>query len=107
MLTRVRAAGPYHNAFRDEIMALEHLANSQYHLGNSLGAENSLKASISLISGAKGERDPKVIANMTLLENWLRHWGRDAEADDIKAQINVLTAQDEVDENVAELLQQT
>jgi hypothetical protein len=102
-LSRVRAAGLYHNSYRDELMALEYIAEANYQLKDFSAAEATLHEVLVVTKRAVGEADPKSIENLSLLETWLREWGRHVEADGIKTKIRDLTGHDEIDQDVAKL----
>ena len=80
------------------ISGLEALAESQYNLNKPELAEKNLREAIDLTVFEEGERDLHVVPNLTMLEGWLREWGREEEADMLKQELDGLIGKDEIDE---------
>jgi len=80
------------------ISGLESLAESQYHLNKPELAEKNLKEAIDLTVSEEGERDLNVVPNLTMLEEWMREWGREEEADKLKKELEGLIGKDDIDE---------
>ena len=80
------------------ISGLETLAECQYHLNKPDQAEKSLREAIDLTVSEEGERDLNVVPNLTMLEEWLREWGREEEADKLKEELEGLIGTDDIDE---------
>lgn len=51
-----------------------------------------------MIAGAWGVEHPWVTEFMNVLDGWLRGWGREEDANTVRAEINVLMGKDEIDE---------
>ena len=80
------------------ISGLEALAESQYHLNKPKLAERNIKEAIELTVSTEGERDLHIVPNLTMLEGWLREWGREEEADKLKEELDELIGRDDIDD---------
>ncbi|KAH6722305.1 hypothetical protein BKA61DRAFT_172799 [Leptodontidium sp. MPI-SDFR-AT-0119] len=85
----------------DKIYALEIVARCQYHQDKNGLAEMNLREVIRLASERRGMKDSWAIDIMVLLEGWLREWGREEEAEELKVQRESLLKFDEMDEELA------
>jgi hypothetical protein len=81
-----------------KIDSLVLISRAQYNQNKRALAENSLRRAIQVIVDEWGIADPLVIDDLILLEEWLREWGREEEADRVRAEIDVAIGRDEIDE---------
>jgi hypothetical protein len=85
----------------DRMNALEIIACSQYGQHKNELAERNSRDLLRIGSKVWGEKDPWVVAFMVRLEEWLRDWGREGEAEDLRAEREELMALDEMDAELA------
>jgi hypothetical protein len=76
------------------------LAQSQYYQNKRCLAEKNLRQAIQLSISKWGRTDPYALHLMLNLGAWLRKWGREDEADRLKAEIREGTGRDEIDEEL-------
>ncbi|KAH9223516.1 hypothetical protein DL95DRAFT_492669 [Leptodontidium sp. 2 PMI_412] len=88
----------------DKIDALEIVARSQYHQDKNGLAEMNLREALRLTSERWGMEDPWAIDFMAVLEGWLRIWGREDEAEELKVRRKSLLKLDEMDEELAQVV---
>jgi hypothetical protein len=74
------------------------MAYNQYQQHQAKAAEGSQRTAIEIITEYWGMNHPLVIEMMVVLEQWLRSWGRQEEADGLQAEIDKLLGRDEIDE---------
>jgi hypothetical protein len=82
----------------NKVEALEVIAWSQFQQHKTNSAEMNMLDAIKLVVDHWGITDPWAIRNMIHLEGWLRNWGREEDADKLKAKIGQLIGRDEIDE---------
>jgi len=80
-----------------KIQALELIAYTQYSQNKMGQAEKTMRDVIEMIVDQWGVTDPGVIENTVVLERWLRSWGREEEANNLKADIEEFIGKDEID----------
>ena len=83
--------------WKSELLSLYCCALAQHGLGKTELAEHHMRAAIKCYVRVVGQRGPFAIKQRLLLESWLREWGRDADADVLRAEINSFVVQE--DEN--------
>ena len=93
LLAQARAIQDYQGM----VMGLNYVCRTQYRLGKWELAKGTALEAIELITREKGATNPLVINLKWDLTKWLREWGRDAEADRLKAEIEELIKQHDVD----------
>ncbi|KAF8859252.1 hypothetical protein BDZ45DRAFT_742491 [Acephala macrosclerotiorum] len=81
-----------------KIEALELLGRSKYNQDKRRLAEENQRSVIKIIVDNFGVNDSWAIKNMVILETWLRDWGREMEANELKAQIDEAIGKDMTDE---------
>lgn len=82
----------------ESIIALKFMAESQYQQHQPKEAERSLRVALEMVTKYGGMNHLLAIEIMIDLEKWLRGWGRQEEADELEAEINILVGRDEIDE---------
>jgi hypothetical protein len=82
----------------ENIIVLKFMAQSQYQQHQVKAAEGSLRMAIEMVTEYGGMNHPLAIEIMVNLEEWLRGWGRQEEADELQAKIDKLVGRDEIDE---------
>jgi hypothetical protein len=87
----------------ERTVAAKLLALSHYKRDNRSLAENNVRRALRLSMNEWGMNHSNVIEYMVLLEGWLRDWGREEEADKVKAEAEAAIGQDEVDKEPSEL----
>jgi hypothetical protein len=80
------------------VEALEVIAWSQFEQHKANSAEKNMLDAIKLVVDQRGITDPRAIRSMIELEEWLRNWGREEDADMLKAERAQLIGRDEIDE---------
>ena len=85
---------------KQQAEALALLAHSQYLQNKRCLAEENLRHALQLAISLWGRTDPYVLGLMIELEGWLREWGREDEADRLKAEIDEVVGRDEIDEEL-------
>jgi hypothetical protein len=76
---------------------LEILAWSQYKLDKRAAAEKNLREVVGICVLEWGTKDSVTIDAMVTLQFFLREWGREAEADQLKLEIDKFIGWDEID----------
>ncbi|KAH7356723.1 hypothetical protein BKA65DRAFT_592287 [Rhexocercosporidium sp. MPI-PUGE-AT-0058] len=89
---------------QDKTRTLDMVAKSQYGQDKNDLAEMNSREAIWLVSEKWGREDPWVIELMARLEEWLRQWGREEEADELKAEMESLLKLDEMEEELANIV---
>ena len=79
-----------------ETYALEIYAHAQYKLDKMHFAEKNMREAIESFGSPYGRQTPEVVHFMLILEQWLREWKREAEADDLRKEIVELIGPDEL-----------
>jgi hypothetical protein len=82
----------------ESIIVLKFMAQSQYQQHQAKKAEESLRMTIEMVTEYGGMNHPLAIEMMVNLEEWIRGWGRQEEADELQAEIDKLVGRDEIDE---------
>jgi len=86
------------------IGGLENLAESQYNLKkNDLAEMNIREGNRELLERMRSsgqEFGLFIVANLTLLETWLREWGRVEEAENVKAEMGSWIGHDDIDKEL-------
>jgi len=72
-------------------------ARAQYHQCKTELAGSNLRSAICLLVDEWGKTGPLAIRYMNTLEGWLREWGRENDADDLKVAIDYVIGLDETD----------
>jgi hypothetical protein len=80
------------------MIVLKFMAESQYQRHQPKEAERSLLMALEKVTKYGGMNHPLAIEIMINLEEWLRGWGRQEEADKLEADIDMLVGRDESDE---------
>ncbi|KAH6699080.1 heterokaryon incompatibility protein-domain-containing protein [Leptodontidium sp. MPI-SDFR-AT-0119] len=65
-------------------------ARAQYHQHKTELAESSIREAICLLVDEWGKTGPLAIQYMNTLEGWLREWGREKDADDLKVTVDLV-----------------
>jgi hypothetical protein len=86
--------------YYQQTQALYLIAHSHCHQNKRCLAEENLRRVIKLAISSWGRTDPIVLDLIVHLETWLREWGREDEADRLKAEIAEATGRDEIDEEL-------
>ncbi|KAG4437590.1 hypothetical protein IFR05_006929 [Cadophora sp. M221] len=89
---------------QDKIKALAIVAKSQYNQDKNCLAEMNLREALRLVSDQWGVEDPWAIGYMSDLERWLRKWGREGEAQELKVQRESILKLDEMEEELAKVV---
>jgi hypothetical protein len=87
-----------------EAACLAYLAWSRHKQYKNGPAEESMRSAITLYAKWRGERHPTVIRCCRRLEEWLREWNRNAEADQLLCKIDEMIGSDGIELN-AEIMQ--
>lgn len=96
--------GPIHTGlFQEEIRGYFLQARAQYWLGKYDLAEKNVRAAIDCAVKVEGLNNPFAVNKRALLESWLREWGRDEDADEVKAINDSLLSADDTDSEIEEL----
>jgi hypothetical protein len=82
------------------IVALGVVAIAQRHLGKLESAESSMREAVRLAEQEWSKHDILVIELLTILQQWLREWERNIEADELDIDIERRTGRDDVDEEL-------
>ncbi|KAM7209848.1 hypothetical protein V8F06_014768, partial [Rhypophila decipiens] len=82
----------------ERIESLKIVSHSQFHQGKALEAEKSIREAIQMIVHQWGIQHSWVPEFMSVLEGWLRVWGREEDADTLRRQMEELIGGDEIDE---------
>ena len=82
----------------ESIIALKFMAESQYQQHQPKEAERSLRVALEMVTKYWGMNHPLAIEILINLEKWLRGWGRQEEADELEADVDILVGRDEIDE---------
>jgi len=86
--------------FLEMIALLQLIAMAQRCQNKQPLAENNLRRAIQIASNVWHITEPVVIDLMARLEYWLRGWGRNEEADRLRAEIDAAIGRDETDEEL-------
>ena len=70
------------------------VSRSQFNQGKALVAEQTMREAIGMIVAQRGIQHPWVVEFMTVLEGWLRDWGREDDAKIIRREIGELINND-------------
>jgi hypothetical protein len=65
----------------EKIESLKILSHCRFLQGKAFEAESTMREAINLIGNQWGQQHPWALEFMSVLENWLRCWGRDEDAD--------------------------
>ncbi|KAK0111484.1 hypothetical protein ONS95_001839 [Cadophora gregata] len=84
----------------EKVDSLKLISRSQHSQKNALAAEMTLRQAISIIVGEWGLKHSWVPEFMLVLEGWLRGWGREDDANVVRAKIDTLMGRDEIDEEL-------
>ena len=84
----------------EEVDALKIVAWCQHRQGKYDLAEDNLQRAIRLTVDECDREDLVAVEYMVDFEGWLREWGRDEEANELRATINEAIGRDEVDEEL-------
>jgi len=96
--------GPiYTGLFQEEIRGYFLQARAQYWQGKFDVAEKNVRAAIACADNMEGANNPFSVNKRVLLESWLREWGRDADADAVKAYNDSLLSGEDTDSDIEEL----
>ena len=63
------------------------VSRSQFNQGKAVVAEQTMREAIGMIVAQRGMQHPWVVEFMTILEIWLRYWGREDDANIIRKEI--------------------
>jgi hypothetical protein len=77
------------------IESLKIVSRSQFHLGQILEAEQTMREAIRMIVGKWGKQHPWVPEFKNVLEDWLRGWGRDEDANILRTEIEESMGKDD------------
>jgi hypothetical protein len=88
MLSRADEDEPHVHKTQDKAETLKGLTWSQYNLDKKAAVEKSLREAIGISVLELGTKDPWTIDIIDTLRVFLREWGREAEADRLRLQIN-------------------
>ena len=80
--------------------ALRLLAHSQYYQNKRCLAEENLRHAIKLATPVLGGTHTYILNIMITLEGWLRAWGREDEAERLRAEVSDGIGKDEIDEEL-------
>ncbi|KAH7419376.1 hypothetical protein BKA64DRAFT_737571 [Cadophora sp. MPI-SDFR-AT-0126] len=72
-------------------------ARAQHHQHKMELAESNIRGAICLLVDEWGKTGPLAIQYMNTLEGWLREWGRERDADDLKVAVDLVIGLDETD----------
>ena len=72
-------------------------ARAQYHQRKTELAEGNMRRAVCLLVDEWGKTGPLAIRYINTLEGWLREWGREKDADDLKVSIDIVIGLDETD----------
>jgi hypothetical protein len=81
-----------------KIRSLDLIARSQYYQCNDDFAEANLRLAIDILLRGWGKEASWGISYMLILEDWLREWGREGEAERLRVQWDDLLGKDDVEE---------
>jgi len=84
------------------LLALEIGSNAEYEMGKYELAERHLRGSIAACERISMTH-PWLVKARARLESWLREWGRHAEADLLKIEVDALIGRDDIDAEVGEI----
>ena len=84
----------------ESIESLKIVSRSQFNKGKTLVAEQNMQEAIRMIVDQWGIQHSWVPEFMILLEGWLRSWGRDEDANQLRRKIERLIGKDEIDEQL-------
>ena len=74
----------------DKVECKKIVSHSQFNQGKALVAEQNMREAIRKIVDQWGIQHPWVLEFMTVLEGWLRNWGREDDANTIRREIGEL-----------------
>ncbi|KAG4434245.1 hypothetical protein IFR05_010264 [Cadophora sp. M221] len=80
-----------------QMKVLSVLAASQYRRKAFHSAEKSIRRAIKITRDEWGVGNPWIIRYMTVLEEWLREWGRIEEVDELRMEIDSVVGLDDTD----------
>ncbi|PVH81966.1 hypothetical protein DL98DRAFT_514339 [Cadophora sp. DSE1049] len=84
----------------EKIDSLKLISRSQHSQKKELAAERTLRQAISMVVGEWGWKHSWAPEFMLVLEGWLRGWGREEDANVVRAEIDALMGRDEIDEEL-------
>ncbi|KAK3045509.1 hypothetical protein LTR09_012917 [Extremus antarcticus] len=79
------------------IEPLKALPRSQFSQGKTAEAEKAMREAIQIVVEHWGPQHPWVPEFMIVLEGWLRHWGKEEDANTLRGEIGDLMGQDVID----------
>ncbi|OBT40503.1 hypothetical protein VE00_07898 [Pseudogymnoascus sp. WSF 3629] len=82
----------------EKIESLKIISRSQFNQGKTKAAEQTMRKAIKMIVDQWGIHHSWVSEFKNVLEGWLRDWGRVADADILRGEIEELVGKDEIDE---------
>ncbi|KFY46959.1 hypothetical protein V494_00252 [Pseudogymnoascus sp. VKM F-4513 (FW-928)] len=91
--------GIYAERVVEKLECLKIVSRSQFNQGNIKEAELTMRRAIEMIIGKWGIHHSWVSEFKNVLEGWLRNWGRVADADILRQEIDELVGKDSVDDN--------
>jgi hypothetical protein len=77
--------------------AISLAARGQYNQNKQNLAEKTIRDAIRMLVDERGKTGPLAIQYMNTLESWLREWGREKEADELKVAIDLVIGLDKTD----------
>jgi len=78
----------------ERIECMKIVSHSQFHQGNTLPAEQIMRAAIQMIEYQMGEHHSWYLEFKNVLEGWLREWGRQEDANTLRREIQDLLRED-------------
>jgi hypothetical protein len=86
------------NSYLEMVWGLNSVSTAQMNLGKREEAERHIRESIALSSAKKGPASPQAINLWVRLETWIRNWGEEETADQVKEEYQQLLKQLDVSE---------
>lgn len=80
----------------EKIESQKIVSRSQFHLGKTLEAEQSMREAIRMVMNQLGLQHSWVLEFTNVLEGWFRGWGRENEANTLRREIEELMGKDEI-----------
>jgi tetratricopeptide (TPR) repeat protein len=81
----------------EKIRALELISLCEYYRGDNYKAESKIRQAIKMAEERFGKFDSILLSLKARLEEWLREWGREAEAAAMKAEIDEILGPDDIE----------
>ncbi|KAK2036207.1 hypothetical protein LZ31DRAFT_616801 [Colletotrichum somersetense] len=97
VLSLLRRNEMYAGRIVEKIESLKIVSRSQFDQGKAAEAEQSMQKAIQMIVDQWGMRHAWIPEFKTVLEGWLRVWGREEDADKLRGEIEELIGKDEID----------